>query len=350
MAVLYVTGNRPGTGKTALAAALASRLVGAGRRPVLVRPLRPNAAAASDPDVALFQQVVPGAPNTEAPPLAVTLDTLSADTTLPDRVRERVAAASVGREPTIVEGLDGLDDHDPWALASASIATALDARVVLVLDYGRDLSDAAAAAARRRYGNRLAGVVINRVPHHAIHDATARLSPALQGGGLAVLGIVPEDRRMAAPSVAQVAEHLGAAFRVLDDLDDPGAGLRSLVEHFMVGGSPLDNGAYVFSRRENKAVLVRGDRPDLQMAALETSTTCLVLTGGREPVQYATYHAGLRQVPAMLVGGPTLEVMEALGTVGERASVHSPLKVERFADLLDRHEDMPALLAAAGGP
>lgn len=350
MAVLYIAGNRPGAGKTSVAAALAARLTGAGRRPALVRALRADGASAPDPDAALFQRVVPGAPHAEAHPIAVTRDALSADPSLLDRVRERVAAASAGREPTVVEGLDGLADDDAGALASSAIADALDARVVLVLDYGRDLGEAEATAAVRRYGDRLAGVVINRVPCHATHDVAARLSTALKSHGVTVLGIVPEDRRMAAPSVAQVAEHLGAGFRVLDDLDEPEARLQSLVEHFMVGGSPLDNGAYVFSRRENKAVLVRGDRPDLQMAALETSTACLVLTGGREPVQYVTYHAEQQQVPAMLVEGSTLEVMEALGTVGERASVHNPLKVERFADLLDRHADMPALLAAAGGP
>ena len=52
---------------------------------------------------------------------------------------------------------------------------------------------------------------------------------------------------------------------------------------------------------ENKAVIVRGDRPDLQMAALNTSTACIVLTKGVEPIEYVRYEAEQEEVSLIVV-------------------------------------------------
>ena len=335
MPVLYLTGAAPGAGKTAVASALARRIAATGAAVSQVRPLR-VAGAGAEVDAPVGQ------------PIAATPTALASDGALLQSARDMVAAAQ-GADATIVEGLDGLHDDDPVAAASARFADDLEARVVLLLEYGETVGAPEAQAAVRRYGPRLLGAIVNRVPRYRRRDAQARLAAELDANGVRVLGLMPEDRTMLAPSVAQVAEHLGAEFRLLDRLDEPGDRLEALVESFMVGGWPLDNGAYVFSRRENKAAIIKGDRPDLQMAALETSTVCLVLTEGREPVQYITYQAEQRQVPMMLVPSPTLEVMEALATVGRQATAHGPRKAERSAALLEQYCDGDSLLAAALG-
>ena len=151
---------------------------------------------------------------------------------------------------------------------------------------------------------------------------------------------------MLAPTVRAVGEHLGAECINAGDLDEPDAALNALIEHFMLGGLFLDAGVYVFSRREQKAVIVRGDRPDLQMAALETSTVCLLLTEGRLPVQYIVHHAALNQTPMLLVNRPTLETMDALDAIGDRATVHSARKARRFGELLSAHCDLAPLAQA----
>ena len=104
--------------------------------------------------------------------------------------------------------------------------------------------------------------------------------------------------------------------------------------------TPAFTSLAIVSRRRSS---FGGDRPDLQMAALETSTVCLVLTEGRSPVQYIVHHAGLYQVPMLLVGQPTLETMDALHSIGERADVHSTHKARRFGELLSTHCDLVPL-------
>ena len=147
---------------------------------------------------------------------------------------------------------------------------------------------------------------------------------------------------MLTPTVRDLANQLQAEFFALEE------GSESLVESVMIGGWFLDQGAYVFSRRDNKAVLVRGDRPDLQMAALQTSTNCLVLTGSQLPIQYVVYEAEQEKVPILLCQGTTTENMEKLHTLNERVGVHHLAKVQRYVELLEENSDIGELYANLG--
>ena len=141
--------------------------------------------------------------------------------------------------------------------------------------------------------------------------------------------------------MGQLSEHLGGRFVACEEKSD------ALVEHLLVGGMGMDPGQLYFGLRENKAVIVRGDRPDLQMAALDTATACLILTGGKTPVQYIAHHAELRQTPMLATSASTLDTMELLHSIGDMASVHSPHKAQCFAELLEAHCDLGSLTAQA---
>ena len=341
MAVLYIAGSGKGAGKTALATGLAHRMAQAGRSVALIKPLRlvasPDEASTPDPDISFYNQVLPNNPQPQGWPLAVTVEQLAEDASLPQRVGELVAAAAPGAETIIVEGLDGLGADDPTAQASASVVRALDARVVAVAQYSSSLQATDFAQVTQLFNSALLGLILNGIWRHRTQATNSNLVPALHAQGVPVLGVVPEDRRMLAPSVRDLADHLEGEILLFPEKDD------ELVEYIMTGGWFLDQGAYVLSRREQKAVVVRGDRPDLQMAALETSTACLVLTEGQNPIQYVTYHAEEEEVPLLLVQTPTLQTMEALHTVADRVTVHNPRKAARFAELLAEHCNLEAL-------
>ena len=328
---VYIAGDGPGIGVTATATGLASLL---GGNATLAKAA---SFRSPDSDAAFHRLMQPNATPPSAWPIALaSSEDLSgaisslASQTLPDGL-------------VLVEGISGARTAGDQLLADAAIAEALDARVLLV----SSPDSAETAGVADAFGGRLMGAIINRVPVHASHHAQKATTLAFQEQGVPVLGFIPEDRRMLAPTVQAVAEHLGAECINLDDLEDHAGAMDALVEHFMLGGLFLDAGVYVFGHREQKAVIVRGDRPDLQMAALETSTVCLVLTEGRSPVQYIVHHAGLYQVPMLLVGRPTLETMDALHSIGERADVHSTHKARRFGELLSTHCDLAPLTEIA---
>jgi len=132
MSVLYIASDGRGAGKTALSAALAvilSRHVGS------VGVFKPFAALGappdSDPDGASYQALVGQVPEgwpVEAPTGGLDQDAI-------DGATNALARVSDGRDVVIVEGTNALTPDD-----TARLVTALDARVVVVSAYRRQLT------------------------------------------------------------------------------------------------------------------------------------------------------------------------------------------------------------------
>ncbi|MEK9659296.1 MAG: DRTGG domain-containing protein [Chloroflexota bacterium] len=243
------------------------------------------------------------------------------------------SADAVSGPLTVVDGLLlGAD--------SAAEAQRLDARVVGVLPHARDLEADAGALWREVYGERLAGLVLNRITVNAQEDAASRLVPALEAAGVPVLAALAEDRLLGAPTVRSVVEALGATLYAGEE------GLEGLVEHLLIGGLITEWGGNYFGRHSHQAVLVRGGRMDIQMSALNFPLSALVLTGAEVPAQYVLQRAEAQEVPLAVTGKGTTEAAEALAALAPAPVAH-PDKTGRAAALLAGAVG-PALLSAAG--
>ena len=219
---------------------------------------------------------------------------------------------------------------------------ALDASVVLIAKYQSGMDAAGMAKWPGTYGERLLGIAINGLTRYQGIDAKRELIPSIRSEGLTPLGLIPEDRRLLAVTVEQLVSHLGGRFVHGDEFGD------RLVEHYMVGGLGLDSGTVYFGLRDNKAVIVRGDRPDIQMAALQTPVACMLLTGGIEPIEYVGYEAELEEVPIIVVQPDALSTMASLNDLTDTARFDHPAKLERLAELMREHIDLEAISAGLG--
>lgn len=340
MPTIYIAGASSSAGTTAVATGIATLLANNGAEAALAKALRVGASAAPDEDSAFHQSLFPNNAAHSGWPASVEH---VPDASALDGIAANLKEAKLPSGFTFVEGVSGDIPEDDRYRIDASLAKALDARVILVSGCAPSTPSRVAGA----FGDRLIGAIINRVPDHGRHEAETALTSTYQEQGIAVLGLLPESRRMLAPTVGEIAGFLGADIINRTALTSPETQLGQLVEYFMLGGLFLDRGSYVFGLRENKAVIVRGDRPDLQMAALDTSTICLILTGGKTPVQYIAHHAQLRQTPMLATSASTLDTMELLHNIGDKTSVHSPHKVQCFAELLEAHCDLGSLTAQA---
>jgi cobyrinic acid a,c-diamide synthase len=128
-----------------------------------------------------------------------------------------------GADLAVIEGVMGLHDGrlgtDGFA-STAHVATLTRSPVVLVLDIGRMSRTAAAVAAGVAAFDpdvHVAGVVLNRAGSPRNTDEIRR---ALERAGLPVLGVLPRDERLAAPSrhlgLVPVAEREASARTVRD--------------------------------------------------------------------------------------------------------------------------------------
>ncbi len=334
MVVLYVASDQEGAGKTALCSALAQSLEQRGNAVAVFKPLAAaGLGGAQDPDadayVKLLDRPVEGWP-LDSSEKGLTSELLS-------EVESQFGRLAGGADVVLVEGSCALSSDETKTLVGA-----LDASVVVVVRYDRELSTSRLKPWRASLGDRLAGFVVNGVTRYAGAEANATVLQAVESEGLPLLGMTPEDRRLLGVSVGTIKAHLDGRL-ISDDCDDD-----SLVEHFMTLGLTMDPGELYFGLRENKAVIVRGDRPDIQMSALATPTACMVCTKGIEPIEYVQYEAKQEEVPLIIVQSDTIATMDALNDLMSRTRFDHPLKLFRFVELLERHVDLPALFQRLG--
>ncbi|MDA0301259.1 MAG: DRTGG domain-containing protein [Chloroflexi bacterium] len=156
--------------------------------------------------------------------------------------------------------------------------------------------------------------------------------------GLRVLG---EDRLLAAPTVRQIIAASGA--QVLSRSE---AGEAAVCEHLVIGAISHDSADAYFSRFPRRAVIARAEKVDLALAAMQTRSECLILTGGHEPSPYVLDRAAsTRETTLLLAPGGTVETMRDLeGTFGA-ASFSGEAKVERAGGLMRLAVDEATLAA-----
>ena len=347
MIALYLTSTGEAAGKSALCAALGSDFKAEGRRVGFFKPVAipPEKAVsdAVDKDTEFIKQLLSLEELVEllCPVLLSTTDfTASANERDPawlKKVREAYAKVSQGKDVVLIEGVSGFKAGSVQALAASRTLEALDARAILIISYQNDLEASQIVSAARALAGRLLGLIINAVPQRRLESVKANLVPSLEKSGIKVMGVLPEDRVLFTVSVGELAQHLGGT--ILNSPEHSG----KLVESVMVGAMSPDPAVSYLSLKQNKAVITRGDRPDIQLAALVTSTSCLILTGNMAPLPNVLNRALEVKVPIVLVKEDTVRTLEALEGVLDIAKFSHIKKVERLGQLLEQHLDLEPL-------
>ena len=227
---------------------------------------------------------------------------------------------------SIVEGSDDVKNN-------LSFAEKLDAVIILISKYGDDITKFS-----DQYGSRLLGVVVNNVSKHRIWSVENDLRKTLESKNITLLGWVPDDRTFLAPSIADVVQHLDGEYLTNENTND------KLLDHFLIGGLVLDWGPSYFSIQDRTGVVVRGDRPDIQLAALQTETTrAMILTKGVRPVEYVYYEAEQVGIPLIVVSGSTHDVTEKLENLQEKIEFNHPEKLGHMINLLEANIDVDTI-------
>ena len=328
MSVLLVASDRPGAGKTAATLALARIANQSGKAAVAFKPF---SSGPDDTDGGTIARLANSAPD-GWPAQAGDSNLAASDF---DAIAQTLSDTTANTDIAILEML-----HSAGPEIMTNAARALGASVVLVAAYRRELRGNDLHAWQSSLGDSLTGVLVNGVTRYLGTEAADNLVPSLDETGLACLGLIPEDRLMLSVTIEQVREGLDGRY-VVDEGDR-----EQPIEWYQVGAMSLDPGELRFGLYDNNAVVVRGDRPDIQMSALNGSASCLVLTGGIDPIEYISYEAREEETPVMVVESDTLSTMTALNEVTTGVRMDSEAKVERFASLLRSHADLDQILSA----
>lgn len=278
--IVVVTSNQPREGKTGVAAAIARHYAYEGRDVRLVRVAGSEASESPATDAALFASFA-FAPGSSASTVAAS------------------AVADPGGDTILVVEAD--------AAAAAEIA---GAKVVLV---SRTSNSKAPA------GVTPVATIQTDVPLSAVQPASAAPS-AIQ---------LPEDRILAGFSVSEAKAALRAEQIVPGDGDEP------TCDHLVIAPIASDAGQPYFRRFGTKAVVVRFDKTDMHLAAMQANPSCLILTGGRLPSDYLYDAASAKGIPVLLSRTDTENTVIALEGVFDNTRFQGERKLDRMANLLE---------------
>jgi BioD-like phosphotransacetylase family protein len=334
-------------GKTALCSALGRKLLEKGRRTGYLKPLAIGAGGPPDLRDALTMKAaleLAEAPETLSP-ITLTKEELSKDLTgnlptLPHYIMEDFKTAAEGKEAMVLEGVEV--GADPGLDKAATLcAEAFNAQAIVVAAWSAGLTAGKLAAAGKLFGPRFLGAVVTDVPALKLEKTAAALKDACAKENVKLLGVLPEDRTLLGVTVADVAAAVEG--KVLFGTDKM---LDGVVENIMLGALTPDSGLDYFKLKPHKAVVVRADRPDLALAALQTSTACVVLTGADKVLPIVTAEAENRRLPVLATLKDTPAVITALEGALNAARFRGQRKIDRMDDLTGRYLDWNAALGA----
>ncbi|WP_414619383.1 phosphotransacetylase family protein [Calothrix sp. CCY 0018] len=238
----------------------------------------------------------------------------------------------------LLEGPANLSEGHLFDLSLMQVADALDAGVILVFRYKSLLSIEALLFAKQLVGERLIGIVINDVPAEHLQAVNNTMRPFLEQHDIPVLGILPKSNLLRSITVGELVHQLNAQVLCRGDR------LNLLVESLAIGAMNVNAAVKYFRKRQNMAVVTGGDRVEIQQAALETSTQCLILTGQLPPPSFILNRAEELEVPILSVDLDTLSTVEIIERAFGQVGVHEPIKVECVGHLMREHFDINRLL------
>lgn len=257
-----------------------------------------------------------------------------------DRVREAFERVADDADLVVVEGPSDIFQGRSVELSLAQVADLLGARVLLVAAADRASLPDGILGAADCLGNRLAGVLFNAVQPHLAAFVEGEAAPFLTRRGMSVFGSVPFDAMLSSVTIAEVTEELGGTVLCAE------RSLALSAETFMVGAMGQDKALRFFRHRPRKIVVTGGDRSDVQLAALETDTRALVLTGDLPPSAHVLSRAEGLGVPIILVPLDTLSAVERLERLFGRVRLHDPVKADRIRAMLTASVDVDAMMKA----
>lgn len=262
-----------------------------------------------------------------------------------DKIRRAYERVAENKDVVLMVGLGGLKYGHFLGAPMADLVKEVDA-CVLTLDIPRylDQSIDGMLAVKSLMGERLLGAVFNRLEPGRMELFNTLVRNYLQKSGIDILGLIPEDSILRAVSVRELKEALGGEIICCPEK------LDELVERFGIGAMNVESAMRYMRKIRNKAVIVGGDRSDIQLAALETSTKCLLLTGDLYPDDLILGKAIAVGVPIIVVKGDTQATVEKVESLLGHMSLRAESKVARAVEIVEREIGFDAICKGLGLP
>jgi hypothetical protein len=254
------------------------------------------------------------------------------------KLHEMVAHAN--KDILFVEGGNRMRYGVSLGLDAFSLAKDIGGQLVIVIEGHEDtlLDDAIFI---KRYLDTsqfvLKGLIFNKVRN--VEDFESIYFKKITDEGIPVLGVIPYQKELTYLTVRFLAERLFAKV-ITGEM-----GLHRVIKNILIGAMSV-NALFQTSlfQREGKLVITSGDRADMILAAIESDTSCLVITNNILPSSNIISKAQERNIPMLLVPQDTYQVAISIDNLEVLLTKEDSEKLTLVEQLIQKHVNVKAFL------
>lgn len=182
------------------------------------------------------------------------------------------------------------------------------------------------------------GSILNNISRSQWDKTRGVYTPLIEKNNVKVLGIVPRHVEIAAPTVAEFYKALNGEVLAAPDK------MNRLVEEVVIGTMTIESALGFLRRAPNMALITGGDRSDMALTALETSTSVIILTGGLYPDVRVLSRAEEKGVPVILVHEDTFTTVDNLHSVYRSIHPDNSSAIKIIRENIERYVDWKQVL------
>jgi len=261
---------------------------------------------------------------------------------LMDVIAKGYEKLSAGKEVTLVAGSGSMYSGTYCNVDGVSVVKRLNIPAIVIDRFQKELNYDYLVVLKETLGDNMMGVILNDITPNFLDEVESLIVPFLNRKGVRVLGIIPKDPLMGAIKVADLAERLGG--KVISAQHKA----ERIVESFLIGTMQVENFLTHFRKNKNAAVIVGGDRSDVQLVALEGDSPCLVLTGNLYPNDIILTRSEVLEIPIIVVRDDTFSVAKKMETILQRHKLRDIIKIKQGAQLVSSNIDFEFIKKGLG--
>ena len=188
---------------------------------------------------------------------------------------------------------------------------------------------------------RLAGIIISRVPIDNWEEFYGETVPYLKEKGVPILAVIPEDSVISCPTLMDIKEILKGRIICRPE------GMKNLVAKKAISANQLPPNMGIFKRVRNIIILLGGGPATL--AKGRTEDVCgILLTGGKEPAASVVQSAQKNKIPLILTDMDTFGAMDRIDNSEILIKPRDIFRLNRLMTLLESDISIRELVNIVG--
>ncbi|WP_462325031.1 phosphotransacetylase family protein [Desulfoplanes sp.] len=260
-----------------------------------------------------------------------------------NKIKEAYEKLSSGTDIMVMGGSGSfLHSGKYCGVDGPTLTKLLGLKTILIDRFSKDINYDYLLSVKEQLGDSLLGIIFNDIPVHVMDEVQNVIKPFLENNGINVLGIIPPDSIMKGITIRDLSNRLGGKIISVSSKSD------KIVENFLIGTMQVENFMTHFKKHKKAAIIVGGDRSDVQLVALEGGAPCLILTGNLYPNDIILTRSEVLGVPIIVVRDDTYTVAKKMENIQVSHKLRDIVKINQATQIINSNVDFQAIKEALG--